>query len=145
MTYLLDTDHFSILQRRSGPEFQNLATRMGAHTPADFALSIVTFHEQVIGAHAWIQGAKNPRQVVEGYAFLDRAFLDYGRFTVLRFDEEALSVFSGFGGGLRVNVRDLRIAAIAIANGLILLTRNRVHFERVPGLRFEDWAVGGEG
>jgi tRNA(fMet)-specific endonuclease VapC len=36
---------------------------------------------------------------------------------------------------------DLRIASIAIANQMTLLTRNRVDFERVPGLMFEDWTV----
>jgi predicted nucleic acid-binding protein len=31
---------------------------------------------------------------------------------------------------------DILIAATALANDLPLLTRNRRHFERVPGLRF---------
>jgi len=36
---------------------------------------------------------------------------------------------------------DLRIAAIAIANDLTLLTRNAIDFERVPNLHFEDWTI----
>ncbi|MGH3911045.1 MAG: hypothetical protein ACRDRM_09470 [Pseudonocardiaceae bacterium] len=33
---------------------------------------------------------------------------------------------------------DLRIASIALARGLILVTRN-VHFQRVPDLTVENW------
>jgi predicted nucleic acid-binding protein len=32
------------------------------------------------------------------------------------------------------------IAATAVANGLILATLNLRHFEKVPGLQFEDWS-----
>lgn len=34
---------------------------------------------------------------------------------------------------------DLKIASIAIANGLTLLTSNTRDFEQVPGLIVEDW------
>jgi tRNA(fMet)-specific endonuclease VapC len=34
---------------------------------------------------------------------------------------------------------DLLIASIVLAQGETLLTRNRRHFERVPGLKIESW------
>jgi hypothetical protein len=34
---------------------------------------------------------------------------------------------------------DLRIASIALANDLVLVTGNVRHFRRVPGLVIEDW------
>jgi tRNA(fMet)-specific endonuclease VapC len=34
---------------------------------------------------------------------------------------------------------DLKIAAIALVNQALLLTANRRHFERVPGLKSENW------
>jgi tRNA(fMet)-specific endonuclease VapC len=43
--YLLDTDHISILQRRSGAEFAILWARISRENRADLGFSIVSFHE----------------------------------------------------------------------------------------------------
>ncbi|MBV9389986.1 MAG: hypothetical protein JOZ78_26485 [Chroococcidiopsidaceae cyanobacterium CP_BM_ER_R8_30] len=52
MRYLLDTDHLSILQRQAGQDYTNLSTRMAGYPLSDFAVSTVTFHEQMLGNHA---------------------------------------------------------------------------------------------
>jgi tRNA(fMet)-specific endonuclease VapC len=63
---------------------------------------------------------------------------------VLPFDAEAAAVY----GWLRVELErkgqplddaDLRIAATVLAANLILVTGNTRHFDRVPGLRVENW------
>ncbi len=41
--------------------------------------------------------------------------------------------------GTPLDLADLEIASIAIANNLILVTNNVRHFERVPLLQFENW------
>jgi WD40 repeat protein len=68
--YLLDTDHISFLQRRSGPEYAALAARIAQHPPADFTFSVVSFHEQVLGAHTFIGRARTAAEVIRGYTLL---------------------------------------------------------------------------
>lgn len=67
---MLDTDHISFLQRGSGSEFVNITSRIAQHSVVDFALSIVSFHEQVIGAHNFINRANTPADIMRGYTLL---------------------------------------------------------------------------
>ena len=41
--------------------------------------------------------------------------------------------------GERLADADLFIASIALAEGALLVTGNRRHFDRIPGLHIEDW------
>ena len=42
-------------------------------------------------------------------------------------------------GGVPIGPYDLLIAGIALANNLTVITRNTREFERVPGLKLENW------
>ena len=57
MKYLLDTDHLSILQRQVGQDYINLSTHMARYPLSDFVVSTVTFHEQMLGTHAYTNRA----------------------------------------------------------------------------------------
>ena len=41
--------------------------------------------------------------------------------------------------GRLISDADILIAATALAHGLILVTNNTAHFQRVPGLRLQSW------
>ena len=41
--------------------------------------------------------------------------------------------------GRVTEILDLIIASICISNNLILITRNKKHFENIPGLEFKVW------
>jgi tRNA(fMet)-specific endonuclease VapC len=140
--YLLDTDHISLLQRRSGSEFTCLMVRIGQLSPMDFALSVVSFHEQILGAHNFINRARTSADIIRGYALLSETLQGFATAPVLLFDAGATAVFDELRGKrVRVSTMDLRIAAIAISRNLVLLTRNISDFSKVPDLVTEDWTM----
>jgi len=64
------------------------------------------------------------------FPFDDRCALIYGRIRAQLAD-----------AGTPIGSNDLLIAAIAVANDLILVTHNLREFSRVPGLKLEDWEI----
>jgi tRNA(fMet)-specific endonuclease VapC len=67
---------------------------------------------------------------------------DFARMAVAPFDAAAAAEFDALRtAGVRVATMDLRIAAIAISRQWTVLSRNLVDFQRVPGLRVEDWTI----
>jgi tRNA(fMet)-specific endonuclease VapC len=95
-----------------------------------------------LGAHNFLNQAKNPAGLVRGYTLLERLPQDYLAFVLLSFDASAATIYDQLlGQNLRVGAMDLRIAAIALSQSLIVLTRNLRDFGRVPGLNSEDRTV----
>lgn len=142
MKYLLDTDHISILQLRSGPEFARLVSRIAMHPATDLAFSLISLHEQVLGANTYISRARNSGETVRGYTRLGEILQSFAAAPVLPFDTSAATAFDNLRAQrIRVATMDLRIAAITLSRSLILLTRNISDFQRVPGLVIEDWTL----
>ena len=150
MRYLLDTDYISFIQRRSGVGYTKLSNRISQHSPNDFALSIVSFHEQVIGAHTFINRAQNRTNLMRGYTLLSEALQSFSQAIVLPFDAPAIVVFEQLQNQkVSGSTMDLRIASrcfadtarVALSRSLIVLTRNTRDFQKVPGLSIEDWTV----
>ena len=140
MKYLLDTDHISFLQLRSGPEYTALAARMALHPSSDFGFSVVSFHEQMIGAHTFLIRATAPNDLLRGYKLLLEILQGFSAGQVLPFDAPALAIFNSLRSQrIRISTMDLRIASIALSQSLIVLTRNLSDFGVVPGLPSEDW------
>ncbi len=142
MKYLLDTDHLSILQRKAGREYLQLSAWMTQLVPLDFACCVVSLHEQVVGAHAYLNQAKNSAGLIRGYELLERLPRDYLAFTLLPFDAAAVVIYDQLlAQNLRVGTMDLRLASIALSRNLTVLTRNLRDFGRVPGLSIADRTV----
>ena len=140
--FLFDTDHLVILEDRVEPERTRLIQRIEAHPPSDFFVSIITFHEQVMGWNAYISRARDSAGVVRGYERLQRVLSNFCEAQVLPFDEAAASTFDEMRRRkVRVGSMDLRIASIALSQDMTVLSRNLSDFGRVPGLRVEDWTL----
>jgi tRNA(fMet)-specific endonuclease VapC len=52
---------------RLSQDYTNLSTRMAQYPRSDFAISIVTFHEQILGTHTYVNRARNSNELAKGY------------------------------------------------------------------------------
>ena len=136
--WIFDTYHATLFQQ-GNPQ---IVQRVSAVNSKDIAITIVTFEEQMYGRLNRIRRAKSEDEIVSAYASL-RKTIDYlADFELLDFDQDAQHYYMEFlRQKIRVGTQDLRIAAIALSKSGILLTRNRRDFEKIPGLKFEDWSL----
>lgn len=138
--YLLDTDHWTILQLQAGDEFERLAAKIQRLSGDECFVSIVTFHEVMNGWLKYLAKPKNSSSVVRGYERLEFLLDRFASAQIMPFSDKASEIFTELRTNrIRVATMDLRIASIAISHQLTLVTRNLVDFERVPGLTIEDW------
>lgn len=139
---LLDTDHLTILRMGKGERFSRLMVRL-ASSGETLATTIVNVEEQMRGWLAALAKEKTPERQVTAYRELQELFARFVRFTIVPFDDAAAKRFKDIRTGRgHIGTRDLKIAAIALVNGALLLTANKRDFEQVSGLRFENWMDG---
>lgn len=131
--YLLDSNAWIGWLRCSEPK---VVARIQAEDPANLVLCSVVVAELIYGAErsTHTQRAGNLRQVAQLRQ----------QFTSLPFDDLAAEHAGQLrayltGLGTPIGPNDLLIAAIALANGLALVSDNTAEFSRVPGLLLEDW------
>lgn len=86
--------------------------------------------------------SKNSGSLVHGYSKLEGILGDFSRAQVLPFSPAAADIYDELRKqSIAVGAMDLRIASIAIANQMTLLTQNTVDVERIPNLTIEDWTT----
>ncbi|KHD06860.1 hypothetical protein PN36_07810 [Candidatus Thiomargarita nelsonii] len=136
--FILDSDHLSLHQRGH----ESLKTHLLEVPSKQIAITIISVEELVRGRLAQIRKASKPDARVKAYYWLSRTFKFLSDFTVIEYDSQAEIHFQRFlSQKLRVGTQDLKIAAIALSQNAILVTRNRQDFERIPALKIEDWSV----
>lgn len=90
---------------------------------------------------AYVARSRTVAKQVEGYRRLRGHLENYRQIPLVDFDERAADVFQRLRRArIRIGTMDLKIAAIALANGATLLSRNVSDFQQVPGLAVEDWS-----
>jgi tRNA(fMet)-specific endonuclease VapC len=130
-TWLLDTN--ALIQSVSGRP-PRVRAELRRRSPAEVTLCSVTV------AELWYGAAKHADPARKRAAWM-RVLAP---FDVLPFDRAAAEHHAEIRYALRHNPigeRDLFIAAIAVANGLRVVTHNTREFKRVPGLVVEDWSA----
>lgn len=129
MIYLLDTDTCVFALRHSAQVLQ----RLEAVSPDDVAVCTMTEAELWYGAWKSHDPAGTRRAI-------DAFLSPIGR---LPFDSEAAERHAELRFSLRaqpIGERDLVIASVASAAGMILITHNQREFRRT-GLPLEDWST----
>jgi tRNA(fMet)-specific endonuclease VapC len=136
--YLLDTDYMSLMQRGT-VEGQALFRRLMSGNIAP-TTTIVTYEEQMRGWLDLLARSTKFEAQVRAYQLLHQHTVNYQRITVLPFDAVAIQEYQNLRKAYpRLGKMDLKIAAIAMTNGAILLTRNQRDFSQITSLRSEDW------
>jgi tRNA(fMet)-specific endonuclease VapC len=136
LRYLFDTDHVTLFQHGHAPVARRLASQ-----PADaVGISVVTIEETLRGRLAQLARARDGPARIQQYKLLAESIRLFLQFPIVPFDQAAEMNFQQLRT-VRIGSQDRKIASIARANQLILVTANRRDFAHVPGLTLEDWSV----
>ncbi len=132
--YLLDTDILSNLMRRAPPSA--LVAKVARIPPEHQFTSSITLGELVYGAHRLRERTAALLERIEDTLLPN--------LPVLPFDASAAGHYGEIRAelerrGTPIGDADVRIAAIALAHELKVVTGNERHFRRVPGLETENW------
>lgn len=134
--FILDTDTVTFQQSGRPAVIQRLAQV----APNTVATTVVTLYEQLRGRLAAINRQQDDRARQLAYLRLQETHGYFCRVPVLPFDADAAEMYRSLvDQDIRIGAQDLQIAAIALAHQAVLVTSNRRHFDRVPGLTIEDW------
>lgn len=129
MQYVFDSNAvIALLNDTASP----IARRTRQHAPRDIGMSAIVIHELYYGAFKSQRVETNVARV------------DALQFPVLEFDEEdarhAGEIRAHLAAqGTPIGPYDVLIAGQAKARALTLVTHNTTEFQRVPGLKVEDW------
>lgn len=131
LNYLVDTDVFSLMVK--GQDV-SINTRLQTLAKGEAMLSVITAGEFYYGvARAPVSKLRDQRA---------QRLLDF--FGLLPLDAEVAASYGTVRADLRragtpIGPNDLWLAAQALAHGLTMVTRNTREFQRVKGLKVEDW------
>jgi tRNA(fMet)-specific endonuclease VapC len=139
---VLDTDVLTLIQHGHGEEYSRLVARLSELPSQPVCVTIVSFEEQMRGWLAWIAKAKAPERQIVAYRRLRMLLEDFQTRPVLDFDDPAVAEHRQLSKKkIRIGAMDLKIAAIALANDAVLVSRNLSDFRKIPGLQVEDWTT----
>ena len=136
--YLLDSNIVSEIVKRE-PEF-NVIEKIAEHS-SDCAIGSTTWHELLYGMYKLPEGLN--RKFLEDYLFNDVQ----ENFKVITYSKKAAKIHAKIRAeieaiGKPAPFADSLIASIALANHMVLVTRNTKHLEaiqEVSGLEVENW------
>ncbi len=138
MLHVLDTD----IASESVHGNVAIRARVAALSQEEVCVTIVTAQEMVAGWLPQLTRQQPADRYVWAYAGLRRALHFLRDITILDFDDAAAREYTRLRATYRrLGTMDLRIAAIALVNNAVVVTRNVSHFGQIEGLGVEDWSA----
>ena len=136
---LLDTDHLSVVVNRHGAGHAILMARLdNAHEA--LSVPVICVEEQCKGWLAKIHRTRDVHQQILAYEHLRLLFHFFRKWEIRSFDTAAANAFNELRRQkIRIGSQDLKIAAMTLTNHALLLSANLRDFQKVPGLRVENW------
>ncbi|MEO6319091.1 MAG: type II toxin-antitoxin system VapC family toxin [Polaromonas sp.] len=132
--YLADTNILGYFARHTpGPLQQRMLTAM---LKQEIAISVITRAETRYGLA--LLNANDKRRASVGLLLQEYPALPWTADAADQYGDIAAHLQQT---GQVIGEMDTLIAAHALAEDLTLVTHNMRHFERIPGLRLEDWMV----
>src|SRR5262245_28674518 len=136
--YVLDTDILPLFQSGHAAVTQHVQQ----HPLTELVVTVISVEEQLTGWYTKLRRAKKRDQLARAYQKLTDVVRFLSRMQILAFPEPAIVRYESLRSAFRrMSKNDLRIAAIVLENGSILVTRNFQDFQQVPGLQIEDWST----
>ena len=132
---MLDTDTCIYTIKRKPAHLKRM---FNAHI-GQLCISSVTWGELIRGAEKSVQVERNLREL-EGFA-ARLEILDFDKYAATHFGEVRVELEKL---GKTIGSYDVMIAGHARSLGLIVVTNNEREFQRVTGLRVENWVMKGE-
>lgn len=128
--YCLDTDIIVSVLRGD----KELKRKVESVKPEEVAFTIITLCEL-------FKGAYKAKDSAAALALVHEIMRNYRLFSL---NEKSAEFYGGDFNklereGKKTQELDLIIAGIAKSNNLVLVTRNRRHFENIPDLKLEEW------
>jgi tRNA(fMet)-specific endonuclease VapC len=138
LQFLFDTDHLTLFDHKH----QAVLHRHLAQPTGAVGISAVTVQEYLRGRLAAIARHRRGSKHVQSFQRLVDSVLLLQHFPIVNYDQGADAAYQKLlAMRLRIGTQDMKIAAVALVNGLTLLTRNRRDFSLVSGLTLDDWSV----
>lgn len=136
--YLLDTNTVTLLRHGH----HRIVANVTSHSSDTIGITVVNVEEILAGWFTRVRQAKTKAAQAAASRLLANATMHLGQFPIFPLTETSIDEYERLVRlKLNIGAMNLRIAAIALELGAIVVTNNIRDFGRVPGLSVEDWAL----
>jgi tRNA(fMet)-specific endonuclease VapC len=134
--YILDTDTLSLYQHGH----EGISARIRSVERSQLAVTVIRIEEQLSGWYKMLRRARQAPELADAYGRLTKSVEVLSGLKILSFTEAAIERYEQLVKmKLNIGKMDVRVAAIALEQGGIVITRNLRDFQQIPNLPVGNW------